>query len=88
MDRQEKIRTKVPLRPGVDASTPPRLVKSAKSRRKRLVCHVKRDTAAEDVDRPGDETWSPTFLKFNQLKFRRKAMKFGKSAITTTGVYS
>lgn len=90
MDPREKMRTKYHFhRPGVDAFNTAKTGASQKPAQKAIsLSREARSQQRRMLTALGDEFGESDLLKFNQLKFRRKAMKFGKSAIHDWGLFA
>jgi len=91
MDPREKIRTKYHFhRPGVDAFNIAKLgTKDIQKPQKAIsLSREARSQQRRMLTALGEEFNESELLKFNQLKFRRKAMKFGKSAIHDWGLFA
>jgi len=90
MDRREKIRTKYHFhRPGVDAFNTAKIGQISQKPQKAIsLSREARSQQRRMLTALGDEFLESDLLKFNQLKFRRKAMKFGKSAIHDWGLFA
>jgi len=91
MDPREKMRTKYHFhRPGVDAFNMAKLGSKDKVTAQKAVqaSREARSNQRRLLTTLGDEFQESELLKFNQLKFRRKAMKFGKSAIHDWGLFA
>jgi len=88
---REKMRTKYHFhRPGVDAFNTGKLgdVNQQKPQKAINVSREARSQQRRMLTALGDEFNESELLKFNQLKFRRKAMMFGKSAIHDWGLFA
>jgi len=91
MDPKEKARTKYHFhRPGVDAFNTAKIGHN-NSQKPQKAISLSREARSQQrrmLTALGDEFIESDLLKFNQLKFRRKAMKFGKSAIHDWGLFA
>jgi len=91
MDPREKMRTKYHFhRPGVDAFNMAKLGSKDKVGAQKAV-QASREARSQQrrmLTALGEDFNDSELLKFNQLKFRRKAMKFGKSAIHDWGLFA
>lgn len=91
MDPREKIRTKYHFhRPGVDAFNIAKLGTKDNQKPQKAIS-LSREARSQQrrmLTALGEEFNESELLKFNQLKFRRKAMKFGKSAIHDWGLFA
>jgi len=91
MDPREKMRTKYHFhRTGVDAFNIAKLgtKDSQKAQKAISLSREARSQQRRMLNAFGEEFNDSELLKFNQLKFRRKAMKFGKSAIHDWGLFA
>jgi len=91
MDPREKARTKYHFhRTGVDAFSTERkeMDKLGKQQKAISASREARSQQRRMLTALGDDGIESDLLKFNQLKFRRKAMKFGKSAIHDWGLFA
>lgn len=91
MDPREKLRTKYHFhRTGVDAFNIAKLG-TKDSQKPQKAISLSREARSQQrrmLTALGEEFNESELLKFNQLKFRRKAMKFGKSAIHDWGLFA
>merc|ERR1712126_482994 len=91
MDPREKMRTKYHFhRPGVGAFNMAKLGSKDKVGAQKAV-QASREARSQQrrmLTALGEDFNDSELLKFNQIKFRRKAMKFGKSAIHDWGLFA
>jgi len=94
MDPREKARTKYHLQRDTNAAESSGIVNTqgavtkAKIQSAQNMSREARSNQRRQLAVLGDEASSSDLLKFNQLKFRRKNMTFGKSAIHDWGLFA
>jgi len=91
MDPREKMRTKYHFhRSGVDAFNIAKLGTKEQQKPQKAIS-LSREARSEQrrmLNALGEDYNDSDLLKFNTLKFRRKAMRFGKSAIHDWGLFA